>query len=304
MSDNPGTGDQIEEQIRIAHSGGLARWARMCARHPWRVVASWSGRFVADRAECRLPRHAHERVQGPGTDFQKATDLINAKFGARRARRCGSWWPPRTGERLDTPERQAASSKMVAAGAGRRRRRRPERRRTSRHDRRPAGAELAPALQERADRLLRRPVRPDRVRAAARRASSTSRTSCGDRRAGRASRSSSPARPRARRRRALSTCSACSPAFIILLMLFRALVPTVIPLLFAIAAVIDGVPAALPGRPVHQLQHDHRMLVPMIGLGVGIDYTLFIVTRFRQMLHDGLARRRPRRRPARPPAGP
>ncbi|TMB85925.1 MAG: MMPL family transporter, partial [Chloroflexi bacterium] len=30
------------------------------------------------------------------------------------------------------------------------------------------------------------------------------------------------------------------------------------------------------------------LLVPMIGLGVGIDYTLFIVTRFRQMLHDGL----------------
>ena len=26
----------------------------------------------------------------------------------------------------------------------------------------------------------------------------------------------------------------------------------------------------------------------MIGLGVGIDYTLFIVTRFRQFLHDGL----------------
>ncbi len=27
----------------------------------------------------------------------------------------------------------------------------------------------------------------------------------------------------------------------------------------------------------------------MIGLGVGIDYTLFIVTRFRQFLHDGLS---------------
>ena len=26
----------------------------------------------------------------------------------------------------------------------------------------------------------------------------------------------------------------------------------------------------------------------MIGLGVGIDYSLFIVTRFRQLLHDGL----------------
>ena len=30
------------------------------------------------------------------------------------------------------------------------------------------------------------------------------------------------------------------------------------------------------------------LLVSMIGLGVGIDYSLFIVTRFRQLLHDGL----------------
>ena len=29
----------------------------------------------------------------------------------------------------------------------------------------------------------------------------------------------------------------------------------------------------------------------MIGLGVGIDYSLFIVTRFRQLLHDGLSPR-------------
>src|SRR5689334_1032498 len=31
------------------------------------------------------------------------------------------------------------------------------------------------------------------------------------------------------------------------------------------------------------------LLVSMIGLGVGIDYSLFIVTRFRQLLHEGLS---------------
>ena len=31
------------------------------------------------------------------------------------------------------------------------------------------------------------------------------------------------------------------------------------------------------------------ILVSMIGLGVGIDYSLFIVTRFRQLLHEGLS---------------
>ena len=38
------------------------------------------------------------------------------------------------------------------------------------------------------------------------------------------------------------------------------------------------------------------ILVSMIGLGVGIDYSLFIVTRFRQLLHDGLSPRGRRRR--------
>ena len=33
------------------------------------------------------------------------------------------------------------------------------------------------------------------------------------------------------------------------------------------------------------------ILVSMIGLGVGIDYSLFIVTRFRQLLHEGLSPR-------------
>ena len=33
------------------------------------------------------------------------------------------------------------------------------------------------------------------------------------------------------------------------------------------------------------------ILVSMIGIGVGIDYSLFIVTRFRQLLHEGLSPR-------------
>ena len=42
----------------------------------------------------------------------------------------------------------------------------------------------------------------------------------------------------------------------------------------------------------------------MIGLGVGIDYALFIVTRYRENLHHGhTPRRRPRSRST-PPVGP
>ena len=104
-----------------------------------------------------------------------------------------------------------------------------------------------------------------------------------------ACRSRSPAMPRARRRRTSSaSCSGLLAGFIILLVLFRALVPTAIPLLFAIAAVATAFLLLFLAARYTNFNTIVTLLVPMIGLGVGIDYTLFIVTRFRQMLHDGL----------------
>src|SRR5262249_42849640 len=77
-------------------------------------------------------------------------------------------------------------------------------------------------------------------------------------------------------------------AFFVLLILFRALVPTFIPLIFAIVAGGPAVLLLFLGARVTNFNTVVEILVPMIGLGVGIDYTLFIVTRFRQLLHDGL----------------
>ena len=42
----------------------------------------------------------------------------------------------------------------------------------------------------------------------------------------------------------------------------------------------------------------------MIGIGVGIDYALFIVTRYREALHDGANRSRPWSTRSIPAAGP
>jgi RND superfamily putative drug exporter len=77
-------------------------------------------------------------------------------------------------------------------------------------------------------------------------------------------------------------------AFIVLMILFRALVPTAIPLLFAITAVVGAFLLLYLAARLTHFNTVTEILVPMIGLGVGIDYTLFIVTRFRQYLHDGL----------------
>ncbi len=77
-------------------------------------------------------------------------------------------------------------------------------------------------------------------------------------------------------------------AFIVLLVLFRALVPTLIPLVFAIVAVISAFVLLFIAAAFSTFNTVTVLLVSMIGIGVGIDYTLFIVTRFRQLLHDGL----------------
>src|SRR5207249_6783259 len=86
----------------------------------------------------------------------------------------------------------------------------------------------------------------------------------------------------------VQTC-ALPISFVILMVLFRALVPTVIPLLFAIVAVLGAFLILFLAARLTHFNTITEILVPMIGLGVGIDYTLFIVTRFRQMLHDGLS---------------
>ena len=49
----------------------------------------------------------------PGTDFQKATDLIDAKFGAQKGAPLRVVIAAPAGQTLQTPERQAAVSKML-----------------------------------------------------------------------------------------------------------------------------------------------------------------------------------------------
>ena len=105
------------EERRIAHTGTLAKIAGRCARHPWRVVGGW---LVTMVVLIGLNAAFHGKLVNdfniPGSDAQKAVDLINAKFGGQKgaALRVVVAAPP--GQRLDTPEREAAIRKMLAAG--------------------------------------------------------------------------------------------------------------------------------------------------------------------------------------------
>jgi len=279
------------EEQRIAHAGGLARWASRCARHPWRVVATWLGAVVVLIA-LNVAFHGTlvNEFKVPGTDFQKATDLINAKFGAQKGAALRVVIAAPEGETVSTPERQAAIRTMLQqATSG------VHKLDENQKDVGAIASPLAASSTQLSDsgrvayfdaqfdrngfQLPRGGIvdLEDQLKATGEKA--------GLEVAFTGQAESSPPQDQ------LSIALGLLAGFIILMVLFRALVPTAIPLFFAIAAVVTAFLLLYLLARFTNFNTIVTLLVPMIGLGVGIDYTLFIVTRFRQMLRDGLDRR-------------
>ena len=79
-----------------------------------------------------------------------------------------------------------------------------------------------------------------------------------------------------------------------LLIVFGTLVSALLPIGLAIAAIV--VAMALTGviGQAYQLSFFVTNMITMMGLAVGIDYVLFIVSRFREERAARLGRRRPR----------
>lgn len=76
-------------------------------------------------------------------------------------------------------------------------------------------------------------------------------------------------------------------AFLVLLYTFGSLVATMVPIIVAVFALAVG--SALVGMTSNWIQMADfaPILASLVGLGVGIDYALFIVTRFRRAIHEG-----------------
>ncbi len=80
-------------------------------------------------------------------------------------------------------------------------------------------------------------------------------------------------------------------ALIILLALFGAVVATLLPLGLAIVAIIIALAAVGIIGQAFELIFFVTMMITMIGLAVGIDYSLLIVSRFREEMSRGLDKR-------------
>src|SRR5207248_4601726 len=76
-------------------------------------------------------------------------------------------------------------------------------------------------------------------------------------------------------------------ALIILLITFGSLITAGMPLITAGLGLITGIALVGLGTHVTSMSNISPELAVMIGLGVGIDYALFIVTRFRENYRKG-----------------
>jgi putative drug exporter of the RND superfamily len=276
---------------RSAHerlsTGALARWARACASHPWRVIGSWIGIVVLLVAlVATVGGSLKDEFEIPGSDTQKATDLIESEFAEEQGGVLNLVFAAPPGERLDTPERKAAIERAIAKlktsrfkptedKAGVESVGDPFDENTFSDDGRIAYAEAQ------FDRVIFEKDRKqivaveDEVRRTVAPAGVTAEFN-GD----------AEFPPIEQGTQELLGLLA---ALIVLLIVFRTAVASSIPLLLAITAVAGAFLLLFILAGLTDINTITPLLVSMIGLGVGIDYSLFIVTRFRQLLHEGLS---------------
>ena len=283
--------DSTTPDRRLAHerlaTGGLARWTRFCASHPWRIVLSWVG-IIAGLIllVATVGGSLKDEFEIPGSDTQKATDLIESEFASEQGGVLNLVFAAPPGQRLDTSERKAAIEDAIADlktqqfkatedKAGIESVGDPFDENTFSDDGRIAYAEAQ------FDRVIFEKDREavlaveDAVREKVEAAGVTVEYN-GD----------AEFPPIEQGTQELLGLLA---ALIVLLIVFRTFVASLIPIFLALTAVATAFILLFILAGLTDINTITPLLVSMIGLGVGIDYSLFIVTRFRQLLHEGLS---------------
>jgi RND superfamily putative drug exporter len=290
-AENGNGGARLAAHERLS-TGALARWARACATHPWRVLGSWLGIVVVLIAlVATVGGSLRDEFEIPGSDTQRATDLIEAEFASEQGGVLNIVFAAPEGQRLDTPERKAAiegamaklraapfsategaepvdgTPKLTSVGD-------PFSNATFSENGRIAYSEAqfdqtiedtdrdgVVAVQE----AVRDAMEPVGVTVEYNGEAEFPPIEQG-----------------------VSELLGILAALIVLLIVFRTFVAAFIPIMLAIVALATAFLLLFILAGLTDINTVTPILVSMIGLGVGIDYSLFIVTRFRQLLHEGL----------------
>jgi putative drug exporter of the RND superfamily len=295
---NPGIAPRVGEALaerRAAHerlaTGALARWSRANASHPWRVVGSWVGIVVLLVVLVgTVGGSLKDEFEIPGSDTQKATDLIESEFTEEQGGVLNLVFAAPEGQRVDQGERKAAVEEAIArlktsefkptgkdpeGEAGLESVANPFTKDTTSDDGRIAYAEAQfdrVIYEEDRERVV---AVEDTVREIVERSGVTAEFN-----------GEAEFPPIEQGTQELLGLMA---ALIVLLVVFRTFVAASMPIFLALSAVATAFLLLFILAGLTDINTITPLLVSMIGLGVGIDYSLFIVTRFRQLLHEGLS---------------
>jgi RND superfamily putative drug exporter len=276
---------------RAAHerlaTGALARWARACATHPWRVVGGGIGIVVLLIVlVATVGGSLKDQFEIPGSDTQKATDLIEKEFASEQGGVLNLVFAAPPGQRLETPERKAAIEKAIA---------------------RLKSPEFKPTKDKAGIESVGDPFSEDTVSDDGRIAYAEAQFDRviydKDREAVLAvedevRRTVEPAGVEAEFNgdaefppieQGTQELLGLLAALLVLIVVFRTFVAIALPIVLALSALATAFLLLFILAGLTDINTITPLLVSMIGLGVGIDYSLFIVTRFRQLLHDGLS---------------
>jgi RND superfamily putative drug exporter len=291
---DPGSPPVEEEprfERRAAHerlsTGALARWARASAAHPWRVIVSWIAIvFALIALVATVGGDLRDEFENPGSESQRATDLLESEFAEEQGGVLNVVFAAPEGERLDTPERREAIQEAVA------RLRSPEFKPTEDE----AGLTsmdnpFTPDTLSDDGRIAYAEAQFDRIiydedRDAVVNVQDTVREIVGPTGVTVEYNGEAEFPPV---EQGTSEILGLLAAIVVLLIFFRTFVAMFIPIALAIVAVGTAFLLLYVLAGLTDINTITPILVSMIGLGVGIDYSLFIVTRFRQLLHEGLS---------------
>ncbi len=278
--------DRLAAHERLS-TGTLAHWTRICATHPWRIVFGWIGLIVLLIVlVITIGGSLKDEFTIPGSESQKATDLIESKFASEQGGVLNLVFAAPAGEKLNTPQRKEAINAAIAELKGSEFKPTTDKvgiesvgdpfsADTFSDDQRIAYAEAQFNKQIFAKDRDQIVAVEDAVRAKVEPAGVTVEYN-GD----------AEFPPIQQGPQELLGLLA---ALIVLCVVFRTFVATMIPIFLALTALATAFILLFILAGLTDINTITPLLVSMIGLGVGIDYSLFIVTRFRQLLHAGLS---------------
>ncbi len=267
-------------------TGALARWTRACATHPWRVVFSWIGIIVVLVVlVATVGGSLRDKFEIPGSETQNATDLIESQFASEQGAVLNAVFAAPEGQKLDTPARRAAIEKAVA------RLKSPEFKPVDgKAGVTSVGNPFSKATLSKNERIAYTEVQfdqtiEDKDRDAVVAVEDAVRETVAPVGVTVEYNGEAEFPPL---KQGVSEALGLLAAILVLLVVFRTFVAMLIPVLLAITALATAFLLLFILAGLTDINTITPILVSMIGLGVGIDYSLFIVTRFRQLLHEGL----------------